>query len=157
MGCDIHAYVEVRSADSTYWQSFGQRVNLGRCYDTFGRMAGVRGGPALVKPRGLPEDVGFDAHADYWLRITPDGGDGSATPEDAARWVKSGISIYRRGEGAPQFVSDPHSHSHSWLSLAEFSAAVGTNGESEYRALLAVMRSLEGDGKATRVVFWFDS
>lgn len=41
MGCDIHCYVEFQDYRE-HWNSFGGRVNPGRDYDTFKKLAGVR-------------------------------------------------------------------------------------------------------------------
>lgn len=77
MGCDIHCYIEYRRKpvaagdEEQEWDSFGGRINPGRNYELFGRLAGVRqslpsGG---VKPRGLPSQVGYAAYSDFWLYI----------------------------------------------------------------------------------------
>jgi len=79
MGCDIHAFLEVRSRKSGDWLYYGE-VDIGRYYELFERMAGVRGSVsnAMVQPRGLPVDLspmtgllrehwGGDGHSDSWL------------------------------------------------------------------------------------------
>ena len=60
MGCDIHAWIEVKR-DGT-WCSVDlpdgeDGLSWFRCYACFGGLAGVRGGPPIVEPRGLPEDA----------------------------------------------------------------------------------------------------
>lgn len=76
MGCDIHAYIEVRIRGR--WVCHSQ-PRIRRAYGIFGKLAGVRDcGPAIVEPRGLPPDVSeivaieyahdqADAHSESWL------------------------------------------------------------------------------------------
>ncbi|MGH2613169.1 MAG: hypothetical protein ACRDFB_09020 [Rhabdochlamydiaceae bacterium] len=75
MGCDIHMYVEYQRKDTDrpkYWSSFGSRINPGRDYDLFGKLASVRGGTALIEPRGLPEHITFWTEHDSQIYITED-------------------------------------------------------------------------------------
>lgn len=77
MGCDIHAFVEVKVNDT--WHTYA-KPRIKRRYDLFEKMAGVRGDVenAMVAPRGLPQDValvtkieadswGEDGHTYSWL------------------------------------------------------------------------------------------
>lgn len=73
MGCDIHAWIEVKYKEE--WVLVDD-LGVHRNYELFADMAGVRGnGP---EPRGLPEDVskgaqwrseqwGADGHSHSWL------------------------------------------------------------------------------------------
>lgn len=90
MGCDIHFFVEYKrdgawhSADvwgvgakrcPARWHRFYE----GRRYELFGKLAGVRGdGPALVEPRGLPDNMSHELaawtyedvdHTPSWLTL----------------------------------------------------------------------------------------
>lgn len=71
MGCDIHLHLEcniipVLTPDGKP-DDFILKASplIWRHYALFGYMAGVRGGTAIVEPRGLPIDVSTDVHAEY--------------------------------------------------------------------------------------------
>lgn len=76
MGCDIHAYIEVKIGGR--WVCHSQ-PRIKRAYGIFGKLAGVRDcGPAIIEPRGFPEDASeivrieyeyddVDAHTAGWL------------------------------------------------------------------------------------------
>lgn len=169
MGCDIHCYVEHRDKGSEHWYGFGGRINPGRNYQMFGLLAGVRGGTALVEPRGVPENMAYDARDDYWLFINRSGqpGDGETTPERAAKYVAEDGCEYvgHQTNGQPNWVTHPDWHSASWLTPDEFQKASDAAAEadapyglsSEYYALIAAMREFEKRGEDARVVFWFDN
>lgn len=62
MGTDIHAKIETQMS-GVWWQDAS--IEIGRNYDLFGLMAGVRGTDApLFPPRGLPEDVNVQTERD---------------------------------------------------------------------------------------------
>jgi hypothetical protein len=81
MGCDIHAFVEVRINGE--WESYAE-LHIGRDYQLFARMAGVRNyddTEPIAAPRGLPDGLspvvaasvklwGTDAHSSSWLSAT---------------------------------------------------------------------------------------
>jgi hypothetical protein len=191
MGCDIHMYVEYRKPDSfhrngslasnkKYWNGFGNRINPGRDYALFGKLAGVRSDtPSLFSVRGLPNDLGYSAQRDSRLYIVENNStreDGCATLERANQWVKDrGGKIHYNKEGKPTWVDHPDWHSHSWLSVGEFDAVliatanityeheeIGTSHkhgpcDDYYYALLAAMYDLKSRGNEVRVVFWFDN
>lgn len=132
MGCDIHCYIEYREKDvvNKSWSDFGGRINPGRNYGLFRLMAGVRSYSSvgvLFEPKGLPEDLAYSANHDNFLYITDDekcscGESNSASSKSAKMWVEGGSSVYKKDrEGKPTWVSNPDLHSHSWLSLAEYS------------------------------------
>lgn len=178
MGCDIHCYVEYRKHQevhdewSRYWSGFGGRINPGRNYEFFARLAGVRGDwgdkDAIAAGRGLPDDVSWRASSDNLLTIkySPQPGiysDGEVSPETAERWSKNGSKyIYLKDAAGvqaekPHAVTHPDWHSHSWATPTEFAKAARGCGACEYKALIAAMRSLERSGCEVRVVFWFDN
>lgn len=78
MGCDIHAFIEVKEYD-LWWE--WAKVNINRNYTLFGLMAGVRIPEyKLFDARGVPSDVsdgariehiewGTDAHHPSWLSL----------------------------------------------------------------------------------------
>lgn len=163
MGCDIHCYIEYRPLNQEHlsqddWSHFGGRINPGRNYDLFARLAGVRNYDEIepvAKPRGFPEDAGYAARGAYWMYVSNSTAEGHCSPERAERWVESGASKYRDAEKT--YVSNPDWHSHSWLTPDEFAIAIGGSGEPEYDAILAAMRSFEENGFQARIVFWFDN
>lgn len=185
MSADIHMYIEYRSktpsphANPTLksaWSNFGSQYYVGRNYSLFGLLAGVRDDrqPAIVEPRGMPEDFGSETRDDYSLYIcssNPDD-DGNVSPETAKSWVDSGYSEYLLNhEGKPWRVTGPDWHSHSWLTPDEYESALnayaevyeadpygGSDPGLRFRVLLPLMRALEDDGKnEVRTVFWFDN
>jgi hypothetical protein len=76
MGCDIHAYIEVRIGER--WVCHSQ-PRIKRAYGVFGKIAGIHDcGPPIVEPRGFPVDASeiariefnqmrVDAHHAGWL------------------------------------------------------------------------------------------
>src|SRR3990167_8499361 len=78
MGCDIHAFVEVK-VDNEWLHYAEARINGN--YNLFSRMADVRNDNSITpisSPRGLPKDIskmvslhrnrwGKDGHSDSWL------------------------------------------------------------------------------------------
>lgn len=89
MGCDIHAFFEIKIKDSeqldfpgiqrAHWHCYTQ-PRIARYYFMFERLAGVRGdvANAMFPPRGLPDDLSEtvkfaarymerDAHTHSWL------------------------------------------------------------------------------------------
>lgn len=157
MGCDIHCYIENQQSGSDHWFGFGGRINPGRNYSAFARLAGVRNYEEVkpvAEPRGRVVDGSWDSKGDDALYITESSGEGNCTPEDAARWVASGDAQYTNDQ--KNFVTHPDHHSHSWVTPDEWEQATKESG-CEYRAMLAAMRSLENEGCKVRVVFWFDN
>lgn len=160
MGCDIHAYIEYRKPRTEHWYGFGERINPGRNYAIFGRLAGVRtDGPPVAPLRGLPKDVAHAVREDGFLFVTEDGaGDDCCTLEEGRRWSGDpNIKLH-------DFVPHPDWHSHSWLTPDEFEKALQkAQGdypdifEPEYQAVLDAMRSFERTGHEVRIVFWFDN
>lgn len=75
MGCDIHAYVEIKVGGN--WHHYGP-TKIRRDYNLFEYIAGVRGDNYEWEPRGLPTDVsivtkllsdhdGEDGHTHSWI------------------------------------------------------------------------------------------
>lgn len=75
MGCDIHAYIEIKVDGA--WLHYGP-AEINRDYDLFEYMAGVRGEVQDCPPRGLPsyssvvtrllsDHEGEDGHTHSWL------------------------------------------------------------------------------------------
>ena len=141
MGCDIHVHVECQrylSRGEHDWQSFASLGFEPRDYALFGAMTAgeVRSDTTLagaVAPRGYPSDADDDANEDYY----------------------EGEEYWRRETRVPNLDW----HTPSWLTTAEFVAAVEHVGDVDYywRAIATVMQSLEASGHPARVVFWFDN
>jgi len=117
MGCDIHAYLDVTEGepdperDYAGWiQTFAHDIPIGRDYALFGLLAGVRGGKALIEPRGLPEydQMGWRTRDTYWLRVTDSPSCGwcgeckHVSPSDAEKWRGKTIKI-----GDETYVQNP--------------------------------------------------
>lgn len=101
--------------------------------------------------------------AAYWGEYRPQGYHSSTLVQD----VLSGETLHSSSEyhfkgaehdGAPLMVQNPDWHTPSWVTTAEFAAALdGLERVVEYRALLAAMREVESMGWEARLVFWFDN
>lgn len=129
MGCDIHCYIEYKEPDREHWSGFGNRINPGRNYGLFGAMAGVRCDLPHIEPRGVPEEIAYECSGDYWIYISSESaeGDGTCSEEKAKSCIQYG-SVLKKSD-APivgNFVSDPDSHTHSWLTADEFELAIAT-------------------------------
>lgn len=159
MGCDIHCYIEYKrpSDNRCRWRDFGGRINPGRNYNIFSKMAGARGelSDAVVAPRGFPNDAAYKSSDDYWLYISDSGNENTCTKEQAERYIAYGCK-YKDTE--KRWVSHPDWHTHSWLSADEFERATNDDFDKpEYTAILAAMLSFESCGYESRLVFWFDN
>lgn len=168
MGCDIHAHIEYRLAGDNYWSCFAD-PSMGRDYNLFGLLAGVRGGPPLYQPRGrarITEDASVCARAADRLMVLPDseycGQEGCCSSSDADRWTMTGLVSFIDDRG--NYIYHPDHHSHHWLSLEELREV-----QDEYIALhnrtnpmltvvIGTMAALEYAMECeTRLVFWFDN
>ena len=170
MGCGIHCCIEYapsRRSDESRWDytPFSCDVNIGRDYDLYALMAGVRGEEAIVpvcEPKGQPEDVSaaFLLHSSCRIddELAAQEVDGYCSREEAERWVKEGASLYI-GEGA---VTDPDWHSISWLNVAELEEVqrryrlLRDTDHLQLSAVIAAMHALDNQqGGRSRLVFWF--
>lgn len=180
MGCDIHAWIEYRdNTDPEYlkeaypwaapdfvpaWQTFAQ-VHLGRNYEAFTTLAGVRGPEnlAVVPPRGIPDNVSFDVTQEWYVNISDEGADrdeyNTVSVETASKWHESYDCKYLLNRaGNPIMVESPDWHTPSWLTADEIERAIkDVDYVTLYKATVATMRALEADKYEARLVFWFDS
>lgn len=180
MGADIHLYLEHSAKEPSqsgkrHWCGVGGRINPGRDYDLFAKIAGVRdcseeGSKKLFEPRGVPDDLGWEAAGDNRLKVVPDGEECSDEPgyrevnrSRAESWVQYGSYWMPLGEYPEYWVSDPDNHSHTWLTPAEFRQVLeaprpeGWGIDPEYWALLAAAEELERRDRDVRFVIWFDN
>lgn len=170
MGCDAHMYVEYKkeSFRDNYWSNVGGRINPGRNYWMFGLIAEVRCKfPNSLKPKGLPENLGYQSNSDAHCYINDEYADDNneyVTLATAERWAGYGEKIIYREDGKPWKVTHPDWHSHTWLTYDEFKAVIdnynsleNSTKEVEYEALLAMMESLNSNGCESRLVIWFDN
>lgn len=164
MGCDIHCYVEYSTGNPPdYWFSFGGRINPGRDYDLFARLAGVRNYDnvdPVIPPRGMPKgNLSWQVLEAATLFVTPGPSDNPeyCTRERADQWVKNGQSEYH--DEAMSRVTHPDWHTHGWVTPEEFATVLDRTPHVgvEYRALLAAMQTIAKEGNAVRLVFWFDN
>jgi len=175
MGCDIHAFVE--HCDSTkekrYWWGFGDEFRLSRSYLMFAIMAGVRiyDITPIVKPRGVPKDSYFNVINKYTSYIVEDANYDST--DSSGEYTKKSDAEESFANGYAQWWDDAHSriirsdwHSASWLTTKEFEKCLQqyimeTDEDAvpptDYRAILALMRFFESEGRDCRLVFWFDN
>lgn len=160
MGADIHCFIEYRKPKADYWASFGGRINPGRNYEIFGRLAGVRSKlPPAIPLRGFPDDAGYWSRDNYHVYVseseTPV--DGQASKANAERWVQQGISKWGPSGTERAWVTDPDAHSVTWMTPDEWEPLTQGNSGPEYAAMTTAMRSIEAQGYQVRVVFWFDN
>jgi hypothetical protein len=160
MGCDIHAYVEHKNKNYDHWSALSDELSLGRYYGVFGRIAGVRCDGCLVEPKGIPEDLSWQAEGNYWLRVndTYKDDDDYCSTEDAMRWIKNGCRVKLKADNTIDRVEHPDWHTPTWLTADELEAClVGIEDGAEYKAVLAAMKSLEASNRDVRLVLWFDN
>jgi len=164
MGADIHMYAEYKPRGYGQWLTFGGRINPGRSYRLFARLANVRGGGAMFPVRGMPADAAYEALWDDRFYISTEPSESYVAPEVAEQWVHDGVSSYApKADGTPGWVTNPDWHSHSWLTASELAEVYESFTDEdpipvEYYALLAALRELETRADAeARVVFWFDN
>jgi hypothetical protein len=161
MGCDIHAYIEYQTNKEIHPNNWWKVADLHllRNYAMFGLMAGVRGGDALIEPRGYPMDSA--TRYDYCLFVVSEETEDSecCTRANAERWVANGTSEWANDEHS--LVTHPDWHTPSWLTGEEYRRVIEAykadnteRGECpEYEAALAMLESLPN----SRIVFWFDN
>ena len=131
MGCDIHAYIDYGERSV---ECFGQ-IDICRNYLLFGYLADVRGGPAVIEPKGLPDAVSWRVKYDAILMVMddvnlPPGSYHCCTRADADGW--DGEEWRRNNPGAVYGYVDesktqvwhPDWHTHSWLTVDELERVV---------------------------------
>ncbi len=127
MGCDIHAFVEYQPYEES-WMLMAT-LHLPRNYTLFTAMAGVR-----------DKGTGIEQYPPKGL------------PTDIGIMTNSHYQ-----EGREDW------HTPSWLDLDELAIAYDRytlfdlHRIPEMDGIIASMRTLEGFGKKTRLVFWFDN
>lgn len=180
MGADIHTYVEFSTCSTgpgpdgpPYWQPLGGQIRLDRQYSLFGRIADVRQTGAIIPPRGLPDDLAYEAEGDSLLRIVEDDDkrvneEGCVARSRALEWVQQGERIIDRG--SVSYVTHPDWHSHTWFTPSEWRQVLQAQEEAAardpdqcsspgvgYYAVAAALESLEASGAEARIVVWFDN
>lgn len=159
MGCDIHAFIEVKPSDGGRWECISDPY-LGRNYEMFGFMASVRSDKTLFKPKGLPEDCSWRVNFENEIFVYNNGmnipTEHHTTPQNAEHWVKSGLSKWVNDSKTK--ITHPDWHSHSWLTIDEFAKCIrGMEYNTYYKIALATMRAAKKLGFEVRLVFWFDN
>lgn len=170
MGCDIHAYAEVRTPsgswalddgpepDSKLAEHYGDAIFY-QDYGVFGFLADVRNYshvPVIAQPRGLPdgasvqvhdeyEEWGTDAHSASWLTLA----ELRAYDYDQVIWDRRVIKETSPGSGSFNGAALADEGEGKHLPLREFLP------DWYFRALdrLAAL----GAPEDVRVVFWFDN
>lgn len=99
------------------------RVRLGRNYSMFALMADVRNYDRMpfIKPKGIPDTLGFEAEYDYRLFVVEDekynDDEHCCSRSNAEKWVASGSSVWT--DESKKWISHPDWHSYSWLTVEE--------------------------------------
>jgi hypothetical protein len=182
MGRDIHAFIELasRSAPGHFCAASRGEINFARDDDLFQALAGdpQSENPPLYPPRGLPEQGSSELKERYFTPIVEDE---EAPPDrsgfymlrsEVERMMKDKFHVahlrchYWGGPDGPRkLISDPDSHTPSWLTHRELLAALEHHDLSVaeqhvwFRAAVAAMAELarEYGPDRVRMVFWFDN
>lgn len=178
MGTDIHLYMEYSQKNDKrsdkYWANFGGRFSMGRDYELFGIIAGLRTTEDTkhIPLRGVPENMGYETREDWWLYIVADDDESKESREarfsDAMRWAgidddkcKPGRSAIKVDDkGIPTYVQHPDWHSATWLTVEELEVYLWRKNElmdARYKAILAAANSFIASEYDVRFVLWFDN
>jgi len=140
MGCDIHLLIEARDKEKNQWVGVSGQLGLGRNYEAFAALAGVRGdGP---DPEGTPEDI--SQTGEYYVRSwNSDGHSHShlAIKEFCKRWM-----LVDEPDQVAELIRQEIER------VAGYSSA--TAWVREYERLFGYYMD---DSDEYRVVFWFDN
>ena len=165
MGCDIHCYIEYAGLyNEDYYDSFGGEIYIGRDYNLFNLMAGVRSHypNPVIAPRGIPSNLGFEAGNDYHLMVNDEFAEKEyekyTTQALAEQWVKNNLSQWVIDPKRPEFVrvTHPDWHTPSWLTREEI---ISIKRKLKYKniCLNAITAAMKELGPTARLVFWFDN
>ena len=166
----LHAHVECRSGGTGWWRY--ARLNLTHdavLYRLLGYtdvLAQVDEDDDLVPPLGVPGDLSVDVRDEYTWRVT---GDWAITreervvaPDEAKRWLESGLSERYHTREPFQRVTDPAWRGATHLDsremhrvLTAYEKQTEDRVPAAYCALAAMMEELERDYDV-RVVLWFE-
>lgn len=161
MGCDIHVNLEHRKRGTGHWSTLGfHDFSLDRNYKIFGLLAGVRDEEQPhIPPRGMPNDPALATRRNNTLFVCDEPGEDYATQAQAESWVAQGLSDWTGAN--KQWITHPDHHSHSWLTYAEWCAAlknvIDDAHAADWRAITAAAASYNRDGHDVRFVFWYDN
>ena len=164
MGCDIHAFLEVKSRYSEHWHSFTHEpLCPGRNYELFTLLSNVRGqcDEPMATP-GWPKDVSYSAKSWNLVRISNTGNpnDAAVSKEKADEWTRNGMSqVVYDEDGNPMGVTHPDWHSHGHCSVETMAKALRKSKANctHWKAVLAAARAFEKDGDKVRFLFAYDN
>lgn len=158
-----------------YWRNFSKEISLDRNYLMFGLLSqGVRVDlPEGFTAKGLPtlDELALETRMALCYMVDDelyeDGHEGYIKKETAQSWVEDGSSTYMN---SGLLVTSPDYHSHSWMTTEEFEIALENyrilksenlsyrnDKFADYKAVLAVMKTLQENDNDVRIVFWFDN
>lgn len=167
MGCDIHGFIERRSANETWTSVSADQLWLARDYHLFSLLADVRShqpgdGP---KPKGLPDDFSHKVLSRLFLRIVdenPHHDWQDIARKDVARHCSATAKRVHRANA--EYVMDDNNHSITHFNEAELRAIAG-----EYqvrhglpsRDCLFLCETMQAIRRVydeeSRFICWFDS
>lgn len=165
MGCDIHGYIEYTNDGGGGWSNFGEQFSR-RDYNMFGILAGVRGEGGPYEPKGIPDNLSFNAFMAWTLYVCDAEADGSGicSKEEALKWLARGqSSLFDGTEDNPVRITHPDWHTPSWLTASELEDCLTLYRQkfgmvpAFYDAVLAAMQTLESHKYRVRFTFWFDN
>ena len=168
MGCDIHVHLEISSSSGQRWRTFSE-VDIDRDYTLFAVLAGVRNSSINpidhIEPKGLPDDPSWDVinHATHLITDAIDVGletrETTVSTETAQEYLDN---EWTSRYGDDRIINSDY-HSFSWLTCEELAHALQvyetytSEVNSQMKAVLQMMTSLQDSGMAARLVFWFDN
>jgi hypothetical protein len=154
MGMEIRCHIESKRKD--LWFTFACPI-LPRNGEVFARIGNKRSSmddPELqiFPAKGFPKDPSPQAFDSMFHN----GGNLLTNLHNSTieNWMADGHSKIYEIDGE-KYISDPAYYSHTWLTPDEWEQVIAVDAHPEYRAALAAMRSLEKDGRETRIVIWF--
>lgn len=178
MGCDIHLYVEKKI--NREWV-YADKIDVGRDYELFGFLAGVRGEQQHFEQKGFPDDAspkvreicegyGVDGHSHSWLTLEELQTVG--WEDDKVMIKESGIMANKQWEkfqetikigkpdyslrfpywGAGEYLETPSSY-HEW------EVPITIEFKHFYEEVVKRLPTYCRDCKPNeiRIVFWFDN
>ncbi|MDB6134459.1 MAG: hypothetical protein JWM59_2702 [Verrucomicrobiales bacterium] len=110
--------------------------------------------PPVIPPRGLPPDAAAGTLHEFCLEVRPDPGldDRALTPEQVSQWTRQGgVEWY---DESRRLLLDERWRTPTWMTSDEFAARLSNTVPGSYALVLTVLRILEEQGCAARVVLW---
>lgn len=172
MGADIHGLIEEKFVylnGNTHYSSFCE-LHLGRDYDLFSVLAGVRGWmDPVYEQRGFPKDACYCTLHSAGLYISDSADHINDDIDYNARIIGKNKAKILLEEKPYLHIDDHHMlcpgyHSHSYLYLEELKLCQkqykkwnGRRRSKDLDMIITIMNQFQKRKITSRFVFWFDS